>query len=202
MCRRRAERLRARSSLARHPSRPAGARERAGLLLCDDRLRGYCPYDLLSRRGDAGFDLVALNAYIGDPVFPHPWFKDGLHKIQRQSGLPLIISEFSLRARIETWSNKGGADSFVHSQNERGERYTSQVEQFVGFRHVVGAAWHAWSDRFIPGQQESPQINMGLVKCRDADGGMVAGEEWSEIDRHIAATNQAILQIIKDTTGF
>ena len=162
----------------------------------------YCPYDLLSRRGDAGFDLVALNAYIRDPGFPHPWFSDGLHKIQSQSGLPLIISEFSIRAKIEAWSNKGGADSFVHNQEERGERYASQVKQFAGFRHVVGAAWHAWSDRFIPGQNESPQINMGLVKCRDAERGMVPGDAWPEIDRQIAATNHAILQIIEDETGF
>jgi hypothetical protein len=108
----------------------------------------------------------------------------------------------SIRAKIEAWSNKGGADSFVHNQNERGERYASQVRQFAGFRQVLGAAWHAWSDRFIPGQNESPQINMGLVKCRDTEGGMLAGDAWPDIDRQIATTNQAILQIIKDTTGF
>ena len=92
--------------------------------------------------------------------------------------------------------------TFVGNHKERGERYVSQVNPFVGFREVVGVAWHAWSDRFIPGQNESPQINMGLVKCRDAERGMVAGDTWPEIDSQIAATNQAILQIIQNTTGF
>jgi hypothetical protein len=35
----------------------------------------FCPFDALG--GDGGFDLVAINAYCGDPTFPDPWFSVG-----------------------------------------------------------------------------------------------------------------------------
>ena len=161
------------------------------------------PFDVLARDGDTGFDLVAINAYSGDPRFPEPWFGDGLHKIQRESGLPVIISEFGVRARIDGWSNKGGAGSFVASQVERGQRYESQIDQFVGFRHVVGAIWHAWSDRYMPGD-EGLQINMGLVQCDDPDPErrFKAGKRWQDLDRAIAQTNRTIMSRIERKTGF
>ena len=141
------------------------------------------------------------------PTFARPWFTDGVHKIQRESGLPTIISEFGIRARIPGWSNRGGAGAFVPSadaiddQIQRGQRYRSQLEQFIGFRHMVGAVWHAWSDRYIP-DDTSLQINLGLVQCTDTRRGMNAGRRWDGPDRLIAETNRSILQRIAANTGF
>jgi hypothetical protein len=160
-----------------------------------------CPFDLLARDGDVGFDLVAINAYTGAPRFPQPWFADGLHKVQGESGLPVIISEFGIRVKIDGWSNRGGAPSFVDSQLARGQRYESQIDQFVGFRHVVGAIWHAWSDRYMP-DDERLQINMGLVQCDDVDRGFTAGERWPDLDRMVAETNRTIMSRIQRRTGF
>jgi hypothetical protein len=159
------------------------------------------PFDLLARDGDVGFDLVAVNAYTGAPRFPQPWFTDGLHKIQRESGLPVIISEFGIRVKIDGWSNRGGAPSFVDSQVVRGQRYESQIDQFVGFRNVVGAIWHAWSDRYMPDDARL-QINMGLVQCDDPDRGFTAGQRWPDLDRMVADTNRTILRRIQHKTGF
>ncbi len=61
------------------------------------------------------------------------------------SGLPVIISEFGIRAKIDGWSNKGGAGSFVPSadatddQIQRGAYYQSQPEQFYRFKGIIGA---------------------------------------------------------------
>jgi hypothetical protein len=166
----------------------------------------YSPFDLLRRDGQAGFDLVAINVYTGATQFSRPWFTDGLHKIQSDSGLPIIISEFGIRARIEGWSNKGGAPAFVphttllEDQRKRGQRYQSQIDQLIGFRDVVGAMWHAWSDRFNA-TQTSTQINLGIVQCTDPDDHMQAGRRWTQIDALIAETNHDIIKRIADTTG-
>ena len=167
----------------------------------------YSPFDLLGRDGDGGFDLVAVNAYTGALTYPRPWFTDGLHKLRRESGLPLIISEFGVRARIDGWSNRGGAHAFVphhdrfDDQRQRGRRYQTQIDQFIGFRDVVGAVWHAWSDRFVP-TDPSLQINLGLVQCSDPRRHMQAGRRWDRIDALIAETNRAINQRIAAKTGY
>jgi hypothetical protein len=153
----------------------------------------YSPFDLLGRDGHAGFDLVAINAYTGRPTFPQAWFSGGLAKIHEQSGLPILISEFGVRQRIDTWSNRGGAGAFVGGQSQRGPTYSSQMAQFVSFPYVVGAAWHAWSDRYIPTDAKQ-QINIGLVQC-DAPQ-MQAGSRWKDIDAEVATTNGTIMQQI------
>jgi hypothetical protein len=167
----------------------------------------HSPLDLLGREGASGFDLVAINAYTGAPSFARPWFSDGVHKLQREAGLATIISEFGVRARIRGWSNRGGAGAFVphtdaiDDQMQRGQRYRSQIDQFIGFRHMVGAVWHAWSDRFNP-DDPGLQINLGLVQCTDPPRGMHAGHRWDGPDRLIAETNRSILQSITASTGF
>ena len=80
--------------------------------------------------------------------------------------------------------------SLPKDQAERGARYRSQIDQFVSFHDVVGAAWHAWSDRFNAGD-EHHQINLGLVQCTDPARGMKAGERWSDLHPMIAETNPA-----------
>lgn len=160
----------------------------------------YCPYDLLARDGNAGFDVVAINCYTGRSVFTDPWFSDGLRKIMNRSGLPIIISEFGIRAKISGWSNKGGAGSFVNTQDERGQRYQSQIDQFISFTNVIGANWHAWSDRYIPGDT-SLQINMGIVQVDDPVRRFVAGARWTPIDAYIADTNFNIMDLIAAKTG-
>jgi hypothetical protein len=159
------------------------------------------PFDLLARDGDAGFDLVAINAYTGASRFAQPWFGDGVHKLQRESGLPVIISEFGIRVRIAGWSNRGGAPSFVDDHVVRGRRYQSQIDQFVSFRNVVGAIWHAWSDRYMP-DDEALQINMGLVQCDDPARGFSAGQRWPGLDRAIGETNRTIMRRIARKTGW
>jgi hypothetical protein len=167
----------------------------------------YSPLDLLGREGASGFDLIAINAYTGAPSFARPWFTDGVHKLQREARLATIMSEFGVRARIRGWSNRGGAGAFVPStdaiddQLQRGRRYRSQIDQFIGFRDMVGAVWHAWSDRFSA-EDPSLQINLGLVQCTDPPRGMNAGRRWDGPDRLIADTNRSILHSIAASTGF
>lgn len=166
----------------------------------------YCPYDLFARDGDVGFDLVAVNVYDGDRNFSEPWLGNGFRKLHEESGLPIVVSEFSVRARIDGWSNRGGAGSFVpgtdgvDDQIQRGAYYRAQVEQFASHPFVVGASWHAWSDRFLSAD-DTHQIDMGLMQCDDPARGLVAGARWPEIDDRIAALNCGITDRLADLTG-
>lgn len=166
----------------------------------------YCPYDLFARTGDVGFDLVAVNVYDGDATFAEPWLGDGFTKLHERSGLPIVVSEFSVRARIDGWSNKGGAGAFVPAddgtddQIQRGAYYRQQIEQFAAHPFVLGASWHAWSDRYLAADA-AHQIDMGLVQCDDAPRGFEAGARWPEIDDRIAETNCTILDRLAEITG-
>lgn len=148
-------------------------------------------------------DRVVVNV---GPRGDGPWFTDGVHKVQEQSGLPIIISEFGIRARIEGWSNKGGAGSFVpdndatDDQIQRGAYYQSQLEQFYSFRGIVGANWHAWTDRYTAADA-SKQINMGIFQCDDPAHGYEAGQRWDEIDDRVREVNCDIYDKIAAKTG-
>lgn len=117
-----------------------------------------------------------------------------------RSGRPVIISEFGIRVRIDGWSNRGGAGAFAPNQTERGRRYQSQIDQFIGFRHILGAVWHAWSDRYMPNNPDV-QINMGLVQCDDPIRGFHLGTKWTTLGRSIAETNLNIIDLIEARTG-
>ncbi len=166
----------------------------------------YCPYDLFARAGETGFDLVAVNVYEGGATFSEPWLSEGFTKLHERSGLPVLVSEFSIRARIDGWSNLGGAGVFVPSaddtddQIQRGAYYRQQIEQFAALPFVVGASWHAWSDRYLA-TDSAHQINMGLMQCDDPAQGFVAGARWSSIDERIAETNCNIEQRLAELTG-
>lgn len=161
----------------------------------------YDPIDLL-----AAFDVISINVYTGSDEFEKPWFTNGMHKLQDDSGRPVYVSEFSVRARIDGWSNRGGAGSFVPSddatddQIQRGARYRSQIAQLVSFRRVLGAAWHAWSDRYLAAD-DTHQIDMGLLQCDDPPRGFVAGDRWTELTERVAETNCDIEATIASSTG-
>lgn len=166
----------------------------------------YSPYDLFARDGDAGFDVIAINVYSGAPTFSDPWLTGGFTEMHERSGLPLVVSEFSVRARIDGWSNRGGAGSFVPHDDEtddqiqRGAYYRQQIDQLIHMPFVLGASWHAWSDRYLA-VDEAHQIDMGLVRCEVPASGHVAGERWQELDDRVAETNCSIMDRIATSTG-
>lgn len=166
----------------------------------------YDPLDLLARVGDAGFDFVSVNVYTGEAEYARPWLTDGFHKLQASVQGPVYVSEFSVRARISGWTNKGGAGSFVPNddatddQVQRGARYRSQMEQFLSFRDVIGASWHAYSDRYLAAD-DAHQINMGLFQCSDPARGFEAGVRWTELTDRVRETNCTILDRIEAATG-
>jgi hypothetical protein len=165
----------------------------------------YTPFDLFPRDGAYGFDLVSFNLYTGSTTHPQDWLTEGFHRIGNASKLPLYISEFSVRARIKGWANRGGYPSFVpdsdstDDQIQRGAYYREQARQFLKYHALVGITWHAWSDRYLAANKDQ-QINMGLVQCRDPARGHSPGARWGEIDDRIRAFNCDISAQIQEIT--
>jgi hypothetical protein len=150
--------------------------------------REYCPFDLLARDGQAGFDVIAVNVYSGKDSVRTPWFADGIHALQNLSGLPLVPDSGSLEG----------------DQRERGEYYQSQLQQFYSFPKIIGVRWHRWADSYMPKTPDSgnlSQVNKGLVQCDDPDSGFHAGARWQPLDDYVADVNCNIMVLIKGRTG-
>ncbi len=128
--------------------------------------------------------------------YDRPWLKNGFHEMVRESALPIFVSEFGVRARIEDWSSSGGATAFVppadpeREQELRGEYYAWDMAQFSSFRAVVGASFHRWADRYLPDEQ----MNMGVVH-RD-------GARWSAFDDRIRRWNLGTYSRLERLTGW
>ena len=157
----------------------------------------YSPFRLFRRNGPYGFDVIGVNVYsrVNRRGYDQPWLRDGFHKMVRESGLPIWVSEFGVRARIDGWTNSGGAPSFVprdtpsEEQRTRGAYYQYDMAQFGMFRSVVGASFHRWADRYLP----DTQMNMGIIH-RD-------GSRWTGMDAGIRGWNQGIYTRLRQMTG-
>ena len=158
----------------------------------------YSPFALFRRNGPYGFDLIGVNAYSRPDHrgYDNPWLTDGFHAMMRESGLPIFVSEFGIRARIEGWSNSGGANSFVppaepeREQELRGEFYAFDMAHFGNFRAVLGASYHRWADRYS-GEE---QMNMGIVH-RD-------GTAWTAFHDRIRRFNLGTYRRLQRLTGW
>ncbi len=105
------------------------------------------------------FDLLSINLYTANPTFPAE-LMDQLNGISDSLGLPILVSEFGTRQKISGWTNKGfGAKTFVNSQEDRADRYESQVMQFFSNPRYVGAHWFRWADH----NSSKSQFNKGMV---------------------------------------
>lgn len=176
----------------------------------------FSPWPLLRRNGQAGFDLISINAYShnGRAGYVQPWFRLGIRKMAAESGLPVLVSEFGIRTDYENrtvrglrWTNRAGAASFVREdgtepiaelQRRRGVYYRHDILQFMSHRDIVGATLHRWADYYeIDGRRR--QMNMGVVDPR--------GEAYTEMFgigdrvRGVRATNEGLYTLLRKQTG-
>jgi hypothetical protein len=106
-------------------------------------------------------DVVSFNLY--RKKFP----KGLLDEVYRVTGKPIMISEFSVRARDSGLPNTKGGGLLVDSQKERGKWYRSFVCDAERQPYIVGYHWFCWVDETAKGHWLGQDSNHGLVTIDD-----------------------------------
>ncbi len=138
------------------------------------RFAGYSPEPVL--QGLKGHvDIVSYNDYGFEPPIRN------LQRITEITGRPVMITEFSFKARDSGLPNTRGAGMPVDTQKDRAERFQSYVGKLAELPAWVGYHWFEWCDEPKEGRFDGENSNYGLVKIDDAP--------WEELTQRFAKVN-------------
>ena len=133
------------------------------------------------------FDIISVDWYTANSEFSN----QSLSQILRLSSylnIPVLVAEFGTRQKIEGWTNTPGAKTLLNTQEERGERYRSQIMQLFSNKAFIGAHWFRWQDHIT----QTDQMNKGIVST---NGGKI--EPYSTLQNAMAHSHKEILGKIK-----
>jgi len=130
-------------------------------LILGCRFAGYAPRPVLEVMREH-VDVVSLNHYDAQPP------KAVLREIYRVTGRPVIITEFSFRARDSGLPNTRGAGITVDTQQERAQHFERYVRELMQLPMVVGYHWFEHADEPAEGRFDGENSNYGLVNIQDA----------------------------------
>lgn len=120
------------------------------------------PPDVVFEVAGKYVDVISLNLY-NFQVAPKEYL-DHIHNI---TGKPIMITEFSFRARDSGLPNTVGAGITVDTQKERAEYTERFIESFMRLPYAVGYHWFKWSDQPKEGRWDGENSNYGLVNIED-----------------------------------
>jgi len=142
--------------------------------VCHDAIRRHDPNHLILGcrfafrppdevlKGCVGYtDVVSINNYGWEPPI------EDLRAINRLTGLPVIITEFSFKARDSGLPNTKGAGTPLATQEDRAERFEKYVAKLLSEPYVVGYHWFQYSDQPAQGRFDGENSNFGLVNIND-----------------------------------
>jgi agarase len=129
-------------------------------LILGCRLAGHAPGAVLEAMKEH-VDVVSLNHY---DVHPPAALLREVHWV---TGRPVIVTEFSFRARDSGLPNAKGAGVVVDTQEERAEHFERYVRELLGLPMVVGYHWFEHADQPSEGRFDGENSNYGLVNIRD-----------------------------------
>ncbi len=129
-------------------------------LMLGCRFAGDAPRAVLEAMGPHA-DVVSVNHYDVHPP------AEMLREIHRVTGLPVMVTEFSFRARDSGLPNTRGAGIVVDTQEERATYFERYVGELMGLPMVVGYHWFEHSDQPAEGRFDGEDSNYGVVDIRD-----------------------------------
>jgi len=106
-------------------------------------------------------DVVSFSAYS-----PSPPLND-MRRAHELNGLPVLISEFSFRARDSGLPNTRGAGPIVSTQIDRARGFRDYVAAWMAEPYAVGYHWFEHSDQPKEGRFDGENSNYGLVTISD-----------------------------------
>ncbi len=108
-------------------------------------------------------DVVSINHYPRNLAA----IINDLRALHRLSGKPVLLSEFSVRARDSKLPNTKGGGVLVDTQRQRGEWYQQFVGELVLEPYIVGYHWFRWLDEPKQGRFDGEDSNVGLVDAQN-----------------------------------
>jgi agarase len=104
-------------------------------------------------------DAVSFNCYNTDP-------RSVIRKYAA-FGKPLIIGEFTFRARDSGLPNSKGAGPTVATQQDRADGFENYVRQGLSLPELVGYHWFQYTDQPKEGRFDGENSNYGVVDIQD-----------------------------------
>ncbi|MEW6235709.1 MAG: beta-agarase [Candidatus Omnitrophota bacterium] len=149
-------------------------------LYLGNRFAGDIPAPVLKVVGKY-VDIVCLNTYeLAPPI-------DQLEEIHRTTGRPIMITEFSFRARDSGLPNTIGPGTLLATQADRASHYRSFVQQILSLPYMVGYHWYQYMDQPYEGRFDGQNSNYGLVTIHD--------EPWQELVDAAKDVNRKAMEI-------
>jgi hypothetical protein len=134
-------------------------------LILGVRFKGWAPPEVV--RASRGLtDAQSLNYYVGDARLDREMFT----MITRDSGQPLIITEYSFHALDGRSGNRNtvGFAAQVLDQRARAEGYRLKTTRLARLPFVIGADWFQWADEPPSGRHfDGEDVNFGIVDIDD-----------------------------------
>jgi len=106
-------------------------------------------------------DVVSFSAYMNDPPLTD------MRRAHDLCGLPILISEFSFRAKDSGLQNTRGAGPIVSTQVDRSTEFRDYVLKWMAEPYAVGFHWFQHSDQPREGRFDGENSNYGLVLITD-----------------------------------
>jgi hypothetical protein len=129
-------------------------------LILGSRFAGHAPDGVIAMMKPY-VDVVSFNDYGGHA----PGNK--LQRIHTATGLPVLLGEFSFRAKFSGLPNTIGPGPIVKSQQERAQGYERYVTALARMPFVVGFHWFKYADEPPDGRFDGENGNYGVVRNDD-----------------------------------
>jgi hypothetical protein len=121
-------------------------------LILGCRFAGHPP-DEVYRAMKGHADVVSINTYSPKPPV------DLLRDVHKATGLPVMVTEWSVKGRDSGPLTSHGSGPVVATQHERAEHYAKYVRELADCNFCVGFHWFRYRDH--------PGNNQGLVNTQD-----------------------------------
>ncbi len=123
-------------------------------------------------------DIVSFNTYNKRPP------NKSLREIHDLTGRPLMITEFSFKARDSGLPNTKGAGKPVATQQDRAQHFETFVTELMQLTYMVGYHWFEYADEPKEGRFDGENSNFGLVNIED--------EPWETLVAKMTEVNKRV----------
>ena len=143
-------------------------------LILGCRFAGYAPEPVVrAMKGRA--DVVSYNNYSTSPPVA------ALAALYKQTGAPILITEFGFKAMDSGLPNTKGAGKPLATQKDRADGFERYVKALAALPYCVGFHWFEYCDEPQEGRFDGENSNYGLVRVTD--------EPWEVVTERMEAVN-------------